>query len=640
MRQGVVPAALGLALLAGCSLLVAPEGELVGTGGAGGAAACSTVDDCPEASSECYGRTCQDGVCGVSPLPEGTPAGTQVSGDCQRVECDGAGLLRSAANDLDTPVDGEACTADTCAAGVPSNPPLRAGSPCGDGLQCDGAGQCAGCTSPEACPGRDDECQERTCEGSVCGFDFTPAGTPLTAQTTGDCVLAVCDGAGATTAQIDDADIGNDGNDCTTEGCNAGASTSVDAPAGATCDDAGVVCDGMGACVACNLPSHCGASTACRTYTCTNGACGFTDANAGTPCTDGGIKCDGAGACVACLSGPDCASGVCENNACVPATCTDTIQNGDETDTDCGGSCSPCSIGDDCGVAGDCETGNCATTCQPVVVVATSPANGAFNAPLGGPIAVTFSGAMTPASLTAKTTLDAGPCSGTIQLSTDGFTTCVPFTSAVANLSGGNTVATLTPAPGLSFGSTFAIRVTAAATDAQGAPIAAPFTTPVGFTTRYGVFGADVVVSQVYGGGGNAGALYTHDFVELHNRSVGPVSLDGWSVQYASPSGTTWSVTTLSGTIAPGGYYLVQLATGGANGVALPAPDAVGLSNLSAQSGKIALVSSAASLAGERDDRRFRRLRQHFVLRGRGGGAHPLGVDRRAEAGAELRRHR
>jgi hypothetical protein len=165
-------------------------------------------------------------------------------------------------------------------------------------------------------------------------------------------------------------------------------------------------------------------------------------------------------------------------------------------------------------------------------------------------------------------------------------------------LSNGNTVATLVPSPGLSFGSTFAVRVTAAALDAQGAPIAAAFTTPAGFTTRYGVFGADVVVSQVYGGGGNAGAVYTHDFVELHNRSVGPVSLAGWSVQYSSPGGTTWSVTNLSGNIAPGGYYLVQLATGGANGLALPTPDAVGLSNLSAQSGKVALVASTTPLAG------------------------------------------
>ena len=48
----------------------------------------------------------------------------------------------------------------------------------------------------------------------------------------------------------------------------------------------------------------------------------------------------------------------------------------------------------------------------------------------------------------------------------------------------------------------------------------------------------DIVISQVYGGGGNAGAVYTHDFIELFNRGTTTVSLAGWSVQYASATGT------------------------------------------------------------------------------------------------------
>jgi uncharacterized protein len=47
-----------------------------------------------------------------------------------------------------------------------------------------------------------------------------------------------------------------------------------------------------------------------------------------------------------------------------------------------------------------------------------------------------------------------------------------------------------------------------------------------------------IVISQVYGGGGNSGAPYTHDFIELFNRSSEPVSLAGWSVQYASATGS------------------------------------------------------------------------------------------------------
>ncbi|HZI00153.1 MAG TPA: hypothetical protein VEX63_03330, partial [Flavisolibacter sp.] len=39
-----------------------------------------------------------------------------------------------------------------------------------------------------------------------------------------------------------------------------------------------------------------------------------------------------------------------------------------------------------------------------------------------------------------------------------------------------------------------------------------------------------VVISQVYGGGGNAGATYTHDFVELFNPTTAPISLAGMSI--------------------------------------------------------------------------------------------------------------
>src|SRR5574341_980987 len=48
----------------------------------------------------------------------------------------------------------------------------------------------------------------------------------------------------------------------------------------------------------------------------------------------------------------------------------------------------------------------------------------------------------------------------------------------------------------------------------------------------------DIVISQVYGGGGNTGATYTHDFIELFNRGTTSTSVDGWSVQYTSATGT------------------------------------------------------------------------------------------------------
>jgi hypothetical protein len=106
-----------------------------------------------------------------------------------------------------------------------------------------------------------------------------------------------------------------------------------------------------------------------------------------------------------------------------------------------------------------------------------------------------------------------------------------------------------------------------------------------------------VVVSQVYGGGGNAGATYRNDFVELFNGGSSTVDISGWSVQYATAAGTSWQATALTGSIAPGRYHLVQLASNADVGAALPSPDSTGTSNLGGTSGKVALVRGTTELA-------------------------------------------
>ena len=106
----------------------------------------------------------------------------------------------------------------------------------------------------------------------------------------------------------------------------------------------------------------------------------------------------------------------------------------------------------------------------------------------------------------------------------------------------------------------------------------------------------NVVISQVYGGGGNAGATLRNDYIELFNRSAAPVSLAGWSVQYASSAGNSWQVTNLSGTLAPGQYYLVQEAAGTGGTESLPTPDATGGIPMSGTSGKVALVTNTTPL--------------------------------------------
>ena len=106
----------------------------------------------------------------------------------------------------------------------------------------------------------------------------------------------------------------------------------------------------------------------------------------------------------------------------------------------------------------------------------------------------------------------------------------------------------------------------------------------------------DVVVSQVFAGGGNAGAPFASDFVELFNRGSTAVDVSGWTVQYASATGTTWQVTSLAGSISPGRHYLVHLASGGTAGAALPTPDATGTANLAVSGGKVAVVRAASAL--------------------------------------------
>ena len=109
-----------------------------------------------------------------------------------------------------------------------------------------------------------------------------------------------------------------------------------------------------------------------------------------------------------------------------------------------------------------------------------------------------------------------------------------------------------------------------------------------------------LVISQLYGGGGNTGATFRNDYVEIYNPTGISFNLAGWSLQYASATGTSWTnKQPLGGTIAPGEYFLVQLASGGANGASLPvSANITGDINMSATTGKVALVNNSVSLSG------------------------------------------
>ena len=130
-------------------------------------------------------------------------------------------------------------------------------------------------------------------------------------------------------------------------------------------------------------------------------------------------------------------------------------------------------------------------------------------------------------------------------------------------------------------------------------PIPSPTASPSPSPTPIATPTAQIVISQLFGGGGNSNAPYRNDFIELFNRGTTPADLTGWSVQYAGATSSTWSVTLLPPTtLAPGQYFLVQQAAGANNGITLPQPDATGSIAMAAAAGKVALVKTTTALTG------------------------------------------
>ncbi|MFT3771238.1 MAG: hypothetical protein QM820_37965 [Minicystis sp.] len=193
------------------------------------------------------------------------------------------------------------------------------------------------CATPQDCPGADTECQARTCNAGTCGIGVMPSGTPVEAQTAGDCQKNVCDGAGAIITVADPTDPQDDGDDCTLDACNGTATMHTSAPLHTACNqNGGHYCDGNGACVECALDADCGATTACTSALCTAFHCWKSYVTAGAPTqtqTPGDCAlqvCDGAGN-VALTSLPSDAppGGSCTSFATCAAGLDPTKQGGD-----------------------------------------------------------------------------------------------------------------------------------------------------------------------------------------------------------------------------------------------------------------------------------------------------------------------
>ena len=102
-----------------------------------------------------------------------------------------------------------------------------------------------------------------------------------------------------------------------------------------------------------------------------------------------------------------------------------------------------------------------------------------------------------------------------------------------------------------------------------------------------------VVISEVYGGGGNSGAKYKNDFIELYNPTNNDIDLTGWKIQYASANSEFTLHSELSGLIKAKGYFLIQQAQGSKGTLDLPTPDVIGNIAMGGVNCKVRLLDSA-----------------------------------------------
>ncbi|WP_437989618.1 hypothetical protein [Sorangium sp. So ce145] len=213
----------------------------------------------------------------------------------------------------------------------------------------------------------DPRCGEAVCEAEVCRLAL-PDEIPN--QRTGDCVTLRCDEAGRVVAELNDSDAFNDGNECTIDTCAQGVSVHEPRAAGEAEEGSGY-CDGEGHRVACihdedcGTPSYaCSTSGTCVLEWCDNGI--FDDASGETARDCGGL-CQPCRAGQPCAVDSDCIAGACgSDRLCEETSCRDGIQNGAETDVDCGApSCPACAAGRRCDAHASCKSGVCTDgTCR------------------------------------------------------------------------------------------------------------------------------------------------------------------------------------------------------------------------------------------------------------------------------------
>lgn len=104
-----------------------------------------------------------------------------------------------------------------------------------------------------------------------------------------------------------------------------------------------------------------------------------------------------------------------------------------------------------------------------------------------------------------------------------------------------------------------------------------------------------LVITEVYGGGGNLNSTYRNDYIQLFNLSESSIDLGGYTLQIAQ--GNIWNTISLSGVVPANRWFLIKGDSDGSSGIDLPKSDVTANFNISTEGGKIALVNSNKILA-------------------------------------------
>jgi hypothetical protein len=234
-------------------------------------------------------------------------------------------------------------------------------------VDCGGGGACATCATGKKCL-VDGDCATSACDGvsHLCVASQCSDHQKDGAETDVD-----CGGACPTCAAGKHCGVNGDcaSNICASGTCAAMASCSDTVMDGTETDvDCGGLCGPT--CKDTAPQQHCAGNADCLNHVCTGGLCQppscfdgvtngtETDKDCGGSCDASGARC---GSGLHCLVGNDCASRVCSGVTCQAPSCVDAVQNGNESDVDCGGTCLGCALGLRCRIGADCASGACSS---------------------------------------------------------------------------------------------------------------------------------------------------------------------------------------------------------------------------------------------------------------------------------------